>query len=413
MAVLGQITVNEIMIFEVDVPPNVAPGVEAPEGSLAIVTDGSGVYLKNGPGNTDWVKVSVVLPISANDVTVINDANDHLGGADNAQDAFDYLAYAKANLHGGNNFTGNQSIAHPNNSAAAVKVWPGYFPGNNGALITIPSNNGPFIMGYIDANNAIAPVLGRAVNNNEVVSGSLANDNMVLSQSRVLVGNTQNNMFTQFHSNGVGVGFLTNDQPASAILEMRSGSQGFLMPRLTETQINTITNPAQYLALFNTTRNSITYHVNGVWYFEQYGAVLSTAANSTVNFVNIPHTAIAALPAGVYEVQGRFVYNSASSAVGIGIRLRNTTGAFNWMNIVWRFSTSTNGSTTMFWQRHQTSAADNYASTTSTATTNNLAEFNGIFSVQNNTTPVFQFRSSTAGSAVTVIRGYFRIKRIG
>ncbi|MEM4359957.1 MAG: hypothetical protein QXT45_05460 [Candidatus Bilamarchaeaceae archaeon] len=56
MAVLGQITVNEISVFEIDAVPTTTSGaVAAPIGSLAIMTDGQGVYQKVGTADTDWV----------------------------------------------------------------------------------------------------------------------------------------------------------------------------------------------------------------------------------------------------------------------------------------------------------------------------------------------------------------------
>ena len=45
MAVLGTLTLNEIVIYEVDADPSVE-GLAAPSGSLAIHTDGSLLYSK-------------------------------------------------------------------------------------------------------------------------------------------------------------------------------------------------------------------------------------------------------------------------------------------------------------------------------------------------------------------------------
>lgn len=56
MANLGSITVNEIEIIEVDVSPRVS-GVDASIGSLAILTDGSFIFLKTTASSTGWVPV--------------------------------------------------------------------------------------------------------------------------------------------------------------------------------------------------------------------------------------------------------------------------------------------------------------------------------------------------------------------
>lgn len=57
MANLGSITLNEIQIFEVDADPSIG-GLAAPTGSLAILTDGSKMFLKYGEGDTLWDGIS-------------------------------------------------------------------------------------------------------------------------------------------------------------------------------------------------------------------------------------------------------------------------------------------------------------------------------------------------------------------
>jgi hypothetical protein len=62
MAILGEITVNEILILEVDENPISSP-IEAPIGSLAVMTDGSAEYHKFGPNNNDWAPTNNVNSI--------------------------------------------------------------------------------------------------------------------------------------------------------------------------------------------------------------------------------------------------------------------------------------------------------------------------------------------------------------
>lgn len=57
MANLGSITLNEIQIFEVDADPSLG-GLAAPTGSVAILTDGSKMFLKYGEGDVAWNAVS-------------------------------------------------------------------------------------------------------------------------------------------------------------------------------------------------------------------------------------------------------------------------------------------------------------------------------------------------------------------
>lgn len=54
MTAKGKITVEEISVIEVDAAPD-TDGVAAPIGSLAIDTNGNGLWQKTGSGNTDWL----------------------------------------------------------------------------------------------------------------------------------------------------------------------------------------------------------------------------------------------------------------------------------------------------------------------------------------------------------------------
>ena len=68
MANLGSITVNEIEIIEVDISPRVS-GVDASIGSLAILTDGSFVFLKTTATSTGWVPIFLNYSYSIQSVT--------------------------------------------------------------------------------------------------------------------------------------------------------------------------------------------------------------------------------------------------------------------------------------------------------------------------------------------------------
>jgi hypothetical protein len=65
------------------------------------------------------------------------------------------------------------------------------------------------------------------------------------------------------YSQNVGIGTTTPD--SSAALEIKSSSQGFLPPRMTTTQRNAITNPAEGLQIFNTTTKCLQIYAYGFW----------------------------------------------------------------------------------------------------------------------------------------------------
>jgi len=57
MAIQGSVTLNEILILEIDADPTVTATV-APLGSFASMDNGSGMYVKTGAGDTAWTKLS-------------------------------------------------------------------------------------------------------------------------------------------------------------------------------------------------------------------------------------------------------------------------------------------------------------------------------------------------------------------
>lgn len=59
MAITGQLTLNEILIVEVDVDPSTAGGISAPIGSFALLDDkvNGKFWLKSGAGNTAWALI--------------------------------------------------------------------------------------------------------------------------------------------------------------------------------------------------------------------------------------------------------------------------------------------------------------------------------------------------------------------
>ncbi|MCE7934190.1 MAG: hypothetical protein DYG96_06315 [Chlorobi bacterium CHB2] len=78
----------------------------------------------------------------------------------------------------------------------------------------------------------------------------------------------------------MGLGTTQPDQ--SALLELRSTSAGLLLPRLSQSEINSIPNPAQGLVVFNTTTGEFNYNF-GTPGAPQWSAVLSSQGNSIGN----------------------------------------------------------------------------------------------------------------------------------
>jgi hypothetical protein len=56
--ILGQITLDQLQILEVDADPSLGVGTVASAGSTAHLSDGSASYRKNSAVDTDWVLIS-------------------------------------------------------------------------------------------------------------------------------------------------------------------------------------------------------------------------------------------------------------------------------------------------------------------------------------------------------------------
>jgi len=86
---------------------------------------------------------------------------------------------------------------------------------------------------------------------------------------------------TLFNVDSVGIG--ASSVVPSAILQTDSTTKGFLAPRMTETQMNAISSPAEGLKIYNTTRGSeMHYHAVFGWLGSSLSMMMGTATTSTV-----------------------------------------------------------------------------------------------------------------------------------
>jgi hypothetical protein len=73
MAIIsGIVTVDQVLILELDTDPSVGSGAKAPIGSYATALDGDGSFYKFGSNDTDWMSVSSDVNLSnppSNDLT--------------------------------------------------------------------------------------------------------------------------------------------------------------------------------------------------------------------------------------------------------------------------------------------------------------------------------------------------------
>lgn len=84
-------------------------------------------------------------------------------------------------------------------------------------------------------------------------------------------------------SQGVGISNTTITPHASSVLELRSTTQGLLAPRMTTTERNAISLPANGLIIYNTSTNQFNFYRGSSWVVWDSTAHLSVDAGSTLS----------------------------------------------------------------------------------------------------------------------------------
>lgn len=69
----------------------------------------------------------------------------------------------------------------------------------------------------------------------------------------------------KINAQNVGIGSTSFTPDASAVLEVKSTDKGVLIPRLTSSQRDLITNPAEYLIIFNVSTKCFQIYCSGMW----------------------------------------------------------------------------------------------------------------------------------------------------
>lgn len=70
--ILGTQTVNGVWILSTDVDPSIGLGTTAPVGSIAITSDGSGIFFKQSATDTDWSKTPLQKMVTLVDAPTIS-----------------------------------------------------------------------------------------------------------------------------------------------------------------------------------------------------------------------------------------------------------------------------------------------------------------------------------------------------
>ncbi|MFD0963395.1 hypothetical protein [Pseudofulvibacter geojedonensis] len=114
------------------------------------------------------------------------------------------------------------------------------------------------------------------------------------------------------------VGIGTTNPDSSSILDINSNNKGVLLPRLTNTERNTISSPAKGLVIFNSTTNSLEINTGTpsypLWQALQTNNIVSTDSN---NIISTGTDGGAYLASTSYS--GKFIINNSGHITITGI----------------------------------------------------------------------------------------------
>lgn len=103
------------------------------------------------------------------------------------------------------------------------------------------------------------------------------------------------------------VGIGTTTPHASAALELKSTNKGFLPPRMTQAQRNTISSPETGLVIYNTSTNCINIYVNNVW--NELCGILPSASIGSLNCAEVTNNGSLKIGVAASGVSSIITYN--------------------------------------------------------------------------------------------------------
>lgn len=274
MAIIGQITINQITVLEVDAPPADGGGTPAPLGSIASYNDGSNstLYIKRLPSNTGWdlftqqagALTSTRLPFTNSSGLLTDSAN---------------LNWDNINSRLGINLSTLSRTLHVSTitSSAEDGIFVDAYGVNPGAISIRKANGTPEAPTAVTSNQVLGKfgVFGYGASvfsANQIGSIALIaaenftdtdNGTHIAFYTTPIGSSSESEVLRITESGNIGLGTTTPNQ--SAKLEINSTTQGFLMPRMTSIQRAAISSPATGLTIYETTSNLFFYFNGDQW----------------------------------------------------------------------------------------------------------------------------------------------------
>lgn len=293
----------------------------------------------------------------------------------------------KANLAGGNTFTGSQTI-----NGNTVTVFD-----TTGTSVNINSNGG---LGNT-SNVNFTPFVGRTGGPSSIVR---AIDNGASSSDLIFLN-------APAGSSSVATELFRITSDGRFIFTSTTGPLS--IPRMTTAQREAITSPLVGSQVYDTTIGTICWWNGSAWLFEIDLTCVNNQTSTSVTYANITELTSPVLPAARYQFEFTGVGQSTVTTTGIGIRLGAGTATVSSVVANWGFSLAANGTDKNF-EYSQLGPTTDIASTgVLTANTDFPMYGTGVFTTSTPGTVAAQIRSEIAASGVSIrINSHLRIRKI-
>lgn len=369
MAISSQLTLGEISLLTVDADPSLT-GISAPIGSMSILDDkvNSKIWIKSGSTDTSWS----IVPR-------------HVDGS--------------ALIAGGIIFSDVNGIL--------IQDETRFFWDNSNKKLGIGLSS-PTALLHIDGGNATATYHKFTAG---TTTGQTSTDGLDIGIDSTGIAEIKQreNLDLKIYTNNLERLKITNTGQvgigatpvASAILQIDSTTQGFLLPRMTSAQRLAIVSPATGLMVYDTGLTCRCVYASTHWTFEYdlFTSAIQTSTSTT--YANITELVTASLEPGLYAIRLRGIAQSTVTTTGIGLRLNVGTAAVSTVNINWCFSQAGAGTDKNF-EYSQITTADNVTSAATIVNTDFPVSGDGVVRVTTAGTLVIQIRTKTTGSGVSI-----------
>lgn len=263
------------------------------------------------------------------------------------------------------------------------------------------TNVGQFLTPNLAVNSNSVLKLGRTDTQNNASELRFFYDNDNSNFNRLNFGWVLGSVTASMLVNGQ-TGFGTETPTASAKVQIDSTTQGFLPPRMTSAQRDAIATPAQGVEVYDTTLNTKAIYNGSAWLFEHKDFTTGNQSSTSTTYADVTELVTPTLPVGRYVV--RFVGTLQSTSTLEGCGLRFFTPATNVTIANWRFSQAANG-TDKNYEYSQLSTATNVTATgVLTANADYPASGEGIMQLSTAETISIQIRTETGFGANCSVR---------